>query len=69
MSDGWKAMGDVRDTIRAAIARTDRYGVNDQYSTGYMDGLAFALCRITEAEYRANGEASGNHTEGADRWA
>lgn len=65
MSDGWKAMGDVRDTIRAAMDRTEKHGVSDDYSAGYMDGLAFALCRITEAECHADDEASGN-TEGAD---
>lgn len=62
-------MSDVQETIRRAIAVTEKHGVSDQYSEGYMDGLTFALCRITEAEDRAGGKASGDHTEGADRWA
>lgn len=41
---------DLRRLIKARIANVQRYGVDDDYSIGFIDALAWVLHRIDETD-------------------
>lgn len=41
-------MRDVQKIIHSKIVKESNYGVDDDYTQGFIDGLSFALHRVVE---------------------
>lgn len=50
----------ILKAIRDRLDRTVKYGVNDEYTHGYIDALAFMEHIITENEQKKEGKDGGN---------